>query len=100
MNKTLTPITTRTWITMAALMALSGIATAGPKCTDEPQTKWLSAEEMTKRFQAQGFTDSVKKLHVSKGQCWEIYGTDKSGQKVEVYFHPITGAIMELNVKS
>jgi hypothetical protein len=42
----------------------------------------------------------VKKLHVSKGKCWEIYGTDKQGRKVEVYFHPITGAIAEENLKN
>ncbi len=74
-------------------------ATAGPKCTDEPETRWLSAEAMTKRFQALGYRDDVKKLHVSKGRCWEIYGHDKTGRKVEVYFHPISGAIVEENTK-
>ncbi|QCB48449.1 PepSY domain-containing protein [Hydrogenophaga sp. PAMC20947] len=77
----------------------TGSAVAGPKCTDEPESKWLSAEQMTKKFTDMGYTDSVKKLHVSKGKCWEIYGTDKEGKKVEIYFHPITGEIMEKNVK-
>lgn len=77
----------------------AGSAVAGPKCTDEPESKWLTAEEMTKRFMAMGYTDGIKKLHVSKGRCWEIYGHDKSGKKVEIYFHPITAAIMEKNVK-
>ena len=89
----------RTQVLFAALCALSGAAVAGPTCTDEPQTKWLSAEQMTQKFQALGYTDSVKKLHVSKGKCWEIYGHDKAGKKVEVYFHPITGAVVEANVR-
>ena len=77
----------------------AGSAIAGPKCTDEPQTRWLSEAQMTQKFQALGYRDDVKKLHVSKGQCWEIYGHDKAGKKVEIYFHPITGAIVEANVK-
>lgn len=83
---------------LAALSASQAIA--GPTCTEEPQSKWLSEADMTKRFQALGYKDDVKKLHVSKGKCWEIYGTDKQGRKVEVYFHPITGAIAEENVKN
>lgn len=83
-----------------ALLAVSGAATAGPSCTTEPQTKWLTEAQMTKIFQDLGYTDDVKKLHVSKGKCWEIYGHEKkSGKKVEIYFHPITGAIAEINTK-
>ena len=82
-----------------ALMATTQ-ASAGPTCTSEPESKWISAAEMTRRFQALGYKDDVKALHVSKGKCWEIYGTDKQGRKVEVYFHPITGAIAEENVKN
>ncbi len=77
----------------------AGSAVAGPKCTDEPESKWLNAEQMIKKFTEMGYTDSIKKLHVSKGKCWEIYGHDSAGKKVEIYFHPITGVIMEKNVK-
>jgi hypothetical protein len=81
------------------LVVSLGSAVAGPKCTEEPQSKWLTEEQMTKKFTALGFKDDVKKLHVSKGKCWEIYGHDKNGKKVEVYFHPITADIMEANYK-
>ena len=83
-----------------SLLASSAAAVAGPTCTDEPQTKWLTEAQMTQKFTALGYKDDVKKLHVSKGKCWEIYGHDKDGRKVEIYFHPITGAIVEANVKS
>ncbi len=76
-----------------------GSAVAGPKCTDEPQSKWLTEAQMTQKFTALGYKDDVKKLHVSKGKCWEIYGHDKNGKKVEIYFHPITAEIMEANYK-
>ena len=90
---------TATALVLAGLLAATQ-AHAGPTCTSEPESKWIPAAEMTKRFQAQGYKDDVKALHVSKGKCWEIYGTDKQGRKVEVYFHPITGAIAEENVKN
>jgi hypothetical protein len=83
----------------ALILPLASAAIAGPTCTEEPQSKWLSEQQMTEKFTALGFRDDVKKLHVSKGKCWEIYGHDKAGRKVEVYFHPITGAIVESNVK-
>ena len=82
-----------------ASLVIAGNAVAGPKCTDEPQDRWLSETQMTQKFQALGYRDDVKKLHVSKGKCWEIYGHDKTGKKVEIYFHPISGAIVEANFK-
>lgn len=98
MNKsTSTPIAVA--MTAAIGIFAAGAAIAGPKCTDEPQAKWLKAEEMEKKFMAMGYKDNIKKLHVSKGNCWEIYGHDKDGKKVEIYFHPITAVIMEKTVK-
>jgi hypothetical protein len=89
-----------TTITAALLLCTaSSVAVAGPTCTQEPQSKWLTEAQMTEKFKALGYTDDVKKLHVSKGKCWEIYGHDKNGKKVEIYFHPISGAIVEINVK-
>lgn len=86
-------------IASIVLAVAAAPALAGPTCTDQPQDKWLTAEQMTKKFKDLGYRDDVKPLHVSKGKCWEIYGHDKDGKKVEIYFHPITGAIVEANVK-
>jgi len=87
------------FIALASLCALSGAAVAGPTCTDEPQTRWLTEAQMRQKVQTLGYSDDVKKLHVSKGRCWEIYGHDKTGKKIEVYFHPISGAIVQATVK-
>ncbi len=86
-------------LVLSLLAVATAPALAGPTCTDQPQEKWLTAEQMTKKFQELGYRDDVKPLHVSKGKCWEIYGHDKDGKKVEIYFHPISGAIVEANVK-
>lgn len=82
-----------------ALAFAGGAAVAGPKCTDEPESKWITEAQMKTRIEQMGYKDDVKALHVSKGRCWEIYGHDKDGKKVEIYFHPISGAIVEANVK-
>lgn len=89
--RTLLPIT---------MIALAGQAWAGPTCTNESTDKWLTETQMAEKLKVLGYRDDVKKLHISKGKCWEIYGHDKDGRKIEVYFHPITGAIVESNVKS
>jgi hypothetical protein len=98
--KTFTTLSITKLALLSATIAMSSAVIAGPKCTDEPQSKWLTPEQMTQKFQALGYKDDVKKLKVSGGKCWEIYGTNKEGEKVEVYFHPITGEIVELVKKS
>lgn len=30
-----------------------------------------------------------------RGRCYEIYGTDKAGKKVEIYFDPVSGKPVE-----
>jgi hypothetical protein len=84
-------------IPMKALSALllsalfAGTAVAGPTCNVPPE-KWMKEAEFKARLEAQGY--QIKTFKVSKGQCYEIYGFDKAGQKVEIYFDPQTGAVV------
>ena len=75
---------------LCALFA--GTALAGPTCS-VPQEKWMKEADLKARLEAQGYR--IKTFKVSKGQCYEIYGFDKGGQKVEIYFDPQTGAVIE-----
>ncbi len=68
---------------------IAGPALAGPKCTNEPQSKWIGKHEMVKKIKAAEYKIGVFK--VTSGKCYEIYGRDKQGRRVEVYFHPMTG---------
>jgi len=64
-------------------------AIAGPHCTDVPEGNWLSKAQMMDRIKPMGYqVDILKK---TKGNCYEIYGRDKSGKRIEIYFHPVTG---------
>lgn len=72
---------------LIAFAATSAIA--GPTCT-VPKDKWMKETDLKARLEAQGY--QIKTFKVSKGQCYEIYGFDKDGKKVEIYFDPQTGA--------
>ncbi len=76
-----------------AMTMLAGSAIAGPACTSEPKEKWLSESDMKAKLATQGYKYKVFK--VTTGNCYEIYGQDDKGQRVEIYFHPITGAVVE-----
>ena len=74
----------------AALLSFGAIA--GPKCTDAPRDQWMPAQQMKQRILDAGYT--IDKFKVS-GQCYEIYGQDKDGNEVEIYFDPTDGHIVK-----
>lgn len=78
----------------AAMLTVAGAAHAGPTCTDAPKESWLSEEAMKLKIAEMGYKD-IRVFKATKGNCYEIYGFDKDGKKAEVYFHPVTGAIVE-----
>lgn len=89
-------------MTSVAAVALAGVtllgaataAHAGPRCTEEQKTAWMSEDAMKAKIAAMGYKD-IRTFKVTAGNCYEIYGFDKDGKKAEVYFHPVTGAIVE-----
>ena len=82
----------RTLIASAFIAVASTAALAGPAC-NVPQNQWMKEGDFRAKVEQQGF--QVKTFKVSKGKCYEIYGFDKAGQKVEVYFDPATAAVLE-----
>jgi hypothetical protein len=75
----------------AALLTATG-AMAGPACS-APQDTWMKEADFKTKIEAQGYT--IKTFKVSGGKCYEIYGFDKAGKKVEIYFDPVTAAPLE-----
>jgi hypothetical protein len=76
-----------------ALITMCGSAAAAPQCTSESKNKWISESEMKSKIANLGY--KAKVFQVTKGNCYEIYGLDKAGKRIEIYFHPITGNIVE-----
>ena len=75
---------------LAALIAVSAISAQAKKsCTDKPKNDWMKEGDFKKMVESQGY--KIKKFK-QPGSCYEIYGTDKEGKKVEIYFNPVDGS--------
>jgi hypothetical protein len=61
-------------------------------CTKEPAAKWKSQEAFQKELSAKY---TIKKFKVTSGNCYEIYGLDHDGKRVEIYFNPVDGSIVK-----
>lgn len=79
-------------LALAAAALVSTSALAGPTCT-APKEKWMKEADFKAKVEAQGY--KIKNFKVTKGECYEIYGFDKAGKKVEIYFDPATAAVLE-----
>lgn len=66
------------------------LAWAKKDCTDQPKEKWMSEDAFKKKAEAEGY--KIRKFK-QPGTCYEIYGTDKNGKDVEIYFNPVDGSI-------
>lgn len=82
----------KTIFAAAALTITALGATAGPTC-NVPKEQWMPEAAFKSKVEAQGY--QIKTFKVSKGNCYEIYGFDKDGKKVEIYFDPATAAVLE-----
>lgn len=72
---------------IASAAALSaGAASAADKC-NVPVSEWQPRQALEKKMLAEGW--KIKKLKTEDG-CYEIYGTDRQGRRVEAYFDPKT----------
>ena len=77
---------------VSALTIASLPAHAKKNCTDQPKEKWMSVDDFKKQKEAEGY--KIRKFK-QPGTCYEIYGQDKSGKKVEVYFNPVDGTVVK-----
>jgi hypothetical protein len=70
-------------------LGLASVAFAKePNCTTEKKDKWKDEKAFQKTLTAEGY--KIRKFKVTKGNCYEIYGHNKEGKKVEIYFNPVT----------
>jgi hypothetical protein len=83
-------------IAFSVFCGMSTAAIAGPSCTDAPKEQWIQADVMRAKIVAENYKVDVFK--VTKGMCYEIYGRDRTGARVEVYFNPVTGEVVKTSV--
>ena len=78
-------------------LAVSSYAFAGPECTKEPKDKWQKEEAFKEKLKTDGY--KIKVFKVTSGNCYEIYGWDSKGKKVEIYFNPVSGDKVKENLE-
>lgn len=71
-------------------LAGSGIAAAKDLCS-VPEAEWQTKEALQAKLESEGW--SVKSIKVDDG-CYEAYGKDAAGNKMEVYFDPKTFEVL------
>lgn len=79
-------------LVMALVSLMSAAALAGAKCPEAPKEKWMPEDKMKERLVSEGYKIKVFKVD---GNCYELYGWDKEGKKVEIYFNPVDGSIVK-----
>jgi len=76
----------------AALGLTSAMAFASADCPAYPKAEWMKDSDARAKLEKDGY--KIKTFKVS-GNCYEIYGHDKDGKKVEIYFDAKSLAIVK-----
>jgi len=63
-------------------------ATGLMTCEKVDDSAWLTEKALTRKLADQGWDVRFMK---KDGGCWEVYGTNPDGKRVEAYFHPSSG---------
>ena len=75
---------------------IPGIAWAGANCKAYPKTEWMSEADAKAKIVAMGYAINVFKVD---GNCYEIYGRNKDGKKVEIYFDAKTLDVVKSEIE-
>jgi hypothetical protein len=71
------------FLVLATALVSSCAAFAKADCTAHPKGEWMKESDARAQLEAQGY--KIKKFKVD-GNCYEIYGHNKEGKKVEIYY--------------
>ena len=84
---------TATFATALTFGLLAAIpAFAEDDCPAAPRAQWLQPEQIKAKAEEMGYT--VRFVGEDDG-CLEVKGFDKAGAKVEIYFDPVSGAVIK-----
>lgn len=78
---------------MAAFANMAAADNGELKCTSAAQSAWMSEDATKDLLKQQGYQE-VRKIKVTEGNCYEVYGIDAQGEKVEVYLDPTNGNLV------
>ncbi|RUO53518.1 PepSY domain-containing protein [Pseudidiomarina homiensis] len=78
--------------------AVATIAACSPtaqltQCTSAPMSEWQDQAQFQQNLVSEGY--AINEFKVTEGNCYEIYGTEADGTKVEIYFNPVNGEVVK-----
>jgi hypothetical protein len=82
--------------TLGVLATSSGIVSAKADCKAWPKAEWMKEADAKAKIESQGYR--IEKFKVD-GNCYEIYGTNKEGKKVEIYYDAKTLEPVKTEIK-
>ena len=77
-------------LAVLSLLPLQVLASAD--CPAYPKEEWGAEETLKQALKDEGY--KIKKFKID-GNCYEMYGLNKQGKKVEIYFDMKTFAIVK-----
>ena len=83
-------------IAVLAAPFAAGPALASDKCS-VPKAEWQSQDALQQKLEGEGW--KIKSIKIDDG-CYEVYGTDAGGKRMEVYFDPKTFAAVKAKPES
>lgn len=84
-------------VLVSSLLALSAAAVAGPECQEKDRTKWMNKDAFEQKLVDDGY--KVKVFKITDGDCYELYGWNEEGKKVEIYYDPVTGETLKTEIE-
>jgi hypothetical protein len=82
----------RILFTSLFLAAIGASAANAAELCSVPETEWQPKEALQQQLEAEGW--KVKKIKTDEG-CYEVYGTDKAGNRMENYYDPKTFSLVK-----
>lgn len=82
-------------LTLSLLAATN--AQAAADCPIHPKADWMSLDALRSRLKAEGYQIKILKVD---GDCYELYGRDADGSKVEIYFDTVTGKPVKTHIEN
>ncbi|QRY77169.1 PepSY domain-containing protein [Pseudomonas sp. PDNC002] len=80
------------WLSLIALGS-APLVHADTQCTRADKSTWKQESAFRSAMKQQGYR--ITKFRVTPGNCYEIYGFNPLSHRVELYFHPVTFALVK-----
>ncbi|QNH06619.1 PepSY domain-containing protein [Ectopseudomonas composti] len=86
------PLLART--TLGSLLMLGAAPLlADTDCARPDRSAWMPESQFREQMKHQGV--QITKFRITPGHCYEIYGFDAAGRKLEVYYDPVDARPVE-----